>query len=189
VSGQPFQPINEWLRNIGRLDASLRRRLARDPAMTFAATVGHICAAIRKLVRVNSAEECRATLYRGVRGQLPHTFWLPDAAGYVCATDLGLMSTSTELATPVHYMHEGAANVLWELRCAAEDDSGFHCGADVSQLSQYAGEKEVLFPPLTMLQVLADESRADGGQHGLMVEDAAEGGKAFKRVTVRPSFV
>ena len=31
---------------------------------------------------------------------------------------------------------------------------GFHCGADVSLLSQFGNEREVLFPPLTMLRAI-----------------------------------
>jgi len=54
--------------------------------------------------------------------------------------------------TPVHYMR-GAKNVLWELETSAEDERGFHLGADVSLLSQFAKEAEELFPPLTMLSV------------------------------------
>ena len=40
-----------------------------------------------------------------------------------------------------------------ELRARPQDDVGYHCGADVGMLSQFAGEREVLFPPFTMLKV------------------------------------
>ena len=32
-------------------------------------------------------------MYRGVRGELPHTFWVQDSQGMVCAVDGGFMST------------------------------------------------------------------------------------------------
>jgi len=43
-------------------------------------------------------------------------------------------------------------NLLWELKCKEQDDC-YHNGADISYLSQYPHEEEVLFPPLTMLYV------------------------------------
>ena len=47
-------------------------------ALTFAATVGHICRGIRKLAAVSTPAEVSGKLYRGVRGELPRAFWLPD---------------------------------------------------------------------------------------------------------------
>ena len=85
---------------------------------------------------------------------LPASFYLPDAAGVVCATDAAFMSTSLGVETPVHYMAAAPKpNLLWEIAAAAEDDMGYHVGAEVAMLSQYSNEREVLFPPLTMLRV------------------------------------
>ena len=50
-------------------------------------------------------------------------------------------------------------NVLWEIRCGQETAEGFHSGADVSLLSQYPSEQEMLFPPLTMLKVIKVEEQ------------------------------
>jgi len=60
-------------------------------------------------------------------------------------------------------MSEAGPNVLWSLRPSRETDTGFHHGADISLLSQFAGENEVLFPPCTMLQVIeaADSEAQD----------------------------
>ena len=52
-----------------------------------------------------------------------------------------------------HYIAKDKPNVLWEMHCSAETTEGLHSGADVSLLSQYPREKEMLFPPLTMLKV------------------------------------
>ena len=61
----------------------------------------------------------------------------------VCAVDMGFMSTSRNRMTPVHYMASGGAdNVLWCLQPAPESDSAYHRGADISRLSQFAGEEE-----------------------------------------------
>jgi len=71
------------------------------------------------------------------------------------------MSTSKNRTTPIDYMDESAANVLWSLRPQAQSDSGFHCGASISSLSQFAAEDEVLFPPCTLLQVVDREAPRD----------------------------
>lgn len=98
-----------------------------------------------------------ATVYRGVRGELPEAFWLRDAFGMVTATDFGFMSTSLDRVVSEGFLGSGGVCVLWEIECGAETDDGFHSAADVSLLSQYPGEKEMLFPPLTMLQVRAQQ--------------------------------
>uniref|UniRef100_A0A6V2X9S2 Mono(ADP-ribosyl)transferase n=1 Tax=Emiliania huxleyi TaxID=2903 RepID=A0A6V2X9S2_EMIHU len=190
-TGPGYQPINEWLRNIGRLDGPLRVRLARSPGLTYSATLLHISSAIRKLARVSMPEERSRTLWRGIVGELPHTFWRADRAGLLCVTDLGLMSTSTGKDTPIKYMDGMGANVLWEIHADEEDDAGFHCGVDVSLLSQFAGEKEVLFPPLTMLQVMPKEGATEGkdGEETWRVVSEEDGAKRFKRIAVRPTFV
>ena len=51
-SGPAFQPINEFLRQVGRLTGEIRLQMARHPNVTFAATVGLLCSAIRKLAAV-----------------------------------------------------------------------------------------------------------------------------------------
>mgnify|MGYP001982951521 CR=1 FL=1 len=88
-----------------------------------------------------------------MRGELEKAFWLPDAQGMVCAVDMAFMSTSRKRDAPIDYMDQKSKNVLWQLQAAPESDSGFHRGADISMLSQYAHEDEVLFPPNTLLIV------------------------------------
>lgn len=143
-TGPAYQMINGWLRRVGGLETSAeRRQAALDKTSSYGATVSHIIAAVRKLAAVNTPEENNAKLYRGLRGVLQPGFWTPDEQGLVCATDTAFMSTSTAEATPVHYMASGGKpNLLWELRARCPDDAGYHCGADVSMLSQFAGERE-----------------------------------------------
>jgi hypothetical protein len=153
-SGPAYQPINDFLRQISRLTGAFRQRTSEHAGLTFAATVGHLCAAIRKLAAVATADEATAKLYRGVRGELPRSFWLPDDAGLVCAVDPCFMSTSRQRMTPIGYMEAGTPNVLWELLPQLESDSGYHCGASIEMLSQFAEEQEVLFPPNTLLKLV-----------------------------------
>ena len=61
---------------------------------------------------------------------------------------MAFMSTSRIRQTPIDYMSsEGADNVLWVLKQSSETDDGYHSGADISMLSQFEAEKEILFPP------------------------------------------
>ena len=92
--------------------------------------------------------------------------------------------------------------MLWSLRPSRETDTGFHYGADISILSQFADEAEVLFPPCTMLQVLhPDEVRASIAQERrtvikasgdavvTLMEGVDERDKAYLVVEVVPTFV
>ena len=186
-TGPAFQPINGWLREIACLPneppawmqprwgawtperaamtpEAARRAAALDSASSFGATVGALISAIRKLAAANTKEENDRRLYRGLRGALEGSFWLPDALGIVCAVDAAFMSTSLGKETPIHYMAAAPTpNILWELKAASEDSVGFHCGAEVAMLSQYEGEREVLFPPLTLLRL----ERREGTQPDL----------------------
>jgi hypothetical protein len=177
-SGPAYQPINGFLRSLGHVHGEYRSALARDTNLTFMATVGHLCRAIRKLAAVTTPAEASKPLYRGVRGELPRTFWVPDEQGMVCAVETAFMSTSRNRSTPVAYMGEGT-NVLWELQARTASDAAFHRGADISMLSQFAQEDECLFPPCTMLEVLRshDQRSATG-------EAAAAKGEASARPAV-----
>lgn len=185
-SGPAYQPLNEYLREIGKMGSNYRLSVSRKRCMTFAATVGHIMAGIRKLAAVVTDDEVKEPLYRGVRGALPEEFWLPDE-GMVCATDTALMSTSRHKLTPIHYMGDDGDNVLWELKVGKETNIGMHFGADISMLSQFGKEREVLFPPYTMLEVLMDESNHDY-KPGLKVKRDHADGKSFVSIGVMPTF-
>ena len=180
-SGPAYQPINVFLRQVSSLSGAQRRSQVQDTSSTFAATVGHLVSAIRKLAAVATREEASGPLYRGVRGELPSTFWQRDDAGMVCATDAAFMSTSRNRGTPIHYMG-GDDNVLWELEpCEEPTDSAYHCGADISLLSQFSAEQEVLYPPCTLLLV---RGRSDAPPPPVV-----EGGKKFVPIAAQPSFV
>ncbi len=164
-SGPAYQLINGFLRQVSLLDEMHRRMFATNPEVTFAATVGHICSAIRKLSAVATPSEAQRPLYRAVRGVLPKSFWVRDEQGMIVATELGFMSTSSAESVPLGYMRaeevlseadedDDPPNVLWKINARSESTEGFHHGADISLLSQYAEEGEVIFPPCTMLTVV-----------------------------------
>ena len=89
-SGPAYQPLNTFLRQIAPLTDDFRRKVAQHPDLTFSATVGHICRAIRKLAAVTTPEEAPTKLFRGVRGDLEKAFWIPDAQGMVVRCQLRL---------------------------------------------------------------------------------------------------
>ena len=181
-TGPGYAPINGWLREVGNLPnppaeglkrwgawtpergamsaADARKSAALDRQTSFGATVGHLTAAIRKIAAASTPDESSRKLYRGLKGQLDARFWIPDEFGIVCATDTAFMSTTVDEKVSLFYVtkkdagQQGSLGLLWELHASEEDDTGLHVGADVSMLSQFAHEQEILFPPLTMLRVL-----------------------------------
>jgi hypothetical protein len=181
-TGPGYAPINGWLREVGNLPKpppegfvsweawtperggmtpeQARRDAALDRNTSFGATVGHLTSAIRKIAAASTKQESERCLYRGLKGKLEPQFWMPDGFGIVCATDTAFMSTSTDEATALFYVtkkedgQKERLGLLWELQAGEEDDTGLHVGANVEMLSQFAHEKEILFPPLTMLRVL-----------------------------------
>ena len=86
-SGPAYQPINDFLRQISRLTGEFRKLVLAHPRLTLCATIGHICRAIRNLAAVTNRAESREPLYRGVRGELDKSFWVPDQMGMVCAVE------------------------------------------------------------------------------------------------------
>jgi hypothetical protein len=164
-------PLNTFLREVAKVGVGWRKKLSRMHQLTYASTVGHLTNGLRKLVRVN--DKVSETVYRAVRGELPEAFWLKDHFGMVTATDLAFMSTALEIQPSFFSTTE--MNILWEIQCSEETSEGFHCGADVSLLSQFPEEKEMLFPPMTMLTVQMPDGQAHYGYYGGAGE-AAEGG-------------
>jgi hypothetical protein len=192
-SGPCYGPINTFLRQVAACTGKHRHALATHPLYSFAATCRHLTSAVRKLAAVATAEESTAPLWRGVRGELKSSFWAKDEQGLVCAVDTAFMSTSRRRDTPIEYMDSLGPNVLWELHPRIESDTAYHYGADISMLSQFAAEAEVVFPPCTML-VVRDPSKYEGDGGGQKQKPpepkwVEEGGQRFLPVAVQPAFV
>ena len=196
-AGPGYQPLNHFLREVSRAGDDWRKKHSHNWLLTYSSTVQHITSGLRKLVRFNDfGGGGSESVYRAVRGELPKSFWLLDDHGMVTATDFAFMSTSTDALVCQQFMDTEQRNVLWEVKCTAETSTGFHSGADVSALSQYAQEQEKLFPPLTMLKV--ESIREEVVEDGVRVrkasvlaraEETSEKGATFERIVVVPTFV
>jgi hypothetical protein len=89
----------------------MRRALANDVSMTYAATTRNIVSAIRKLSHVGHPDlKEGGFVFRGIAGVLPESFWLKDDAGVVCATDLGFMRYASTWYAARHGMPHGTVS-------------------------------------------------------------------------------
>ena len=134
-------------------------------------------------------------LYRGVRGELPDSFFEPDAQGFLTAVDFGFQSTSADREVTIGFMAPGAPNVLWVMHGSHGADSAeqLHNGAVLQALSQFPAEAETLLPPLCMLRVLREGGDEDttGAFRIADKEGTNKKGETvrFKEIHVRPCFV
>ena len=87
-------------------------------------------------------EICR--LFRGMKNLDVGSDFVDEHAG---GTEMAPMSTTTDLAVAVHY-GVGPESLLFVLTI----NNYVQMGADVSWLSAFPAEAEVVFPPLTYLQ-------------------------------------
>ena len=118
----------------------------------YATTLHVINSAIIKLSRLTQA----AKVYRGVSGGvLPEACRTANAFGVKGGVEGGFMSTTTDKTTASFYARGGAdkskhgsAAILFEAQMGMVDR-----GADVGWLSEFPHESEILFAPLTGMEV------------------------------------
>jgi len=131
-------------------------QLAQAKANWYTTTLHAINSGIVKLSKQTQA----TTVYRGVTGGvLPEEFWVPNEHGVIGGVDMSFMSTSPKRDIALGYMNSGdlPSKILFEIRMGMIDR-----GADVSMLSQYPAEAEILFAPLTGLEVAAEPRDENG---------------------------
>ena len=93
-------------------------------------------------------------VYRGLNGlELPMHLVIPNAFGTKSGVEMGFCSTTTKRAVAVQYASQGRNPVIFRIRMGEVNH-----GAALTELSQFPGEAEILFPPLCNLE-LEGESR------------------------------
>ena len=117
-------------------------------AVPRCAAVHAINSAIVKSAKLTVA----AKIYRGVAGMaLPDEFWTPNDVGVRGGVERAFLSTTTERSVAMGYAATGGGatcGLVFEIQQGMVDR-----GADLSWLSQYPHEKEILFAPLTGIEV------------------------------------
>ena len=96
-------------------------------------------------------------LFRGMsRGNLPPSFWKANAFNVRGGTEFAFMSSTPNEEVAKHYALGSTNSMCFEIQ-----QGMIARGADISWLSQYPHEEEVLWPPFTALEVVSE--RVDGG--------------------------
>ena len=123
----------------------------------YETTIFCIISGIIKLSKLTNVPEDRR-LYRGLGGVLlPDSFW-SKAEGFRGGVERGLMSATADRAVAMQYSGKnGKRCTIFEILVGRVD-----IGADLSWVSQYPNEKEVLYPPLSCLEVMG-EPRVESG--------------------------
>ena len=119
----------------------------------YTTTLHALNSAIVKLSKLTKA----STVYRGIHDMvLPDQFWTPNKYGVRGGIESAFMSTTLKREEAIKYAASGrSAPLIFEIQQGMIDR-----GADISFLSQYPFEEEILFNPLTGLEVRG--SRVEG---------------------------
>jgi len=114
---------------------------------TYVTTLHVLNSCIVKLSKLKCL--CTRRVYRGVsRGGLPDIFWKADKYGVRGGVEPAFMSTTTDRDVAMMYAHQSGGGLLMEF-----EQTMFSRGADLKWLSQYPHEAEVLFGPLSGLEM------------------------------------
>ena len=114
----------------------------------YATTIHTINSMVIKLSKLTVA----APVFRGVAGmRLPKTFFKKDKYGISGGCDYGFMSTTGDRAVAEQYAKVTNPDVISTIIMAMM--GMVDRGADISFLSQFPNEGEILFGPLTALEV------------------------------------
>mmetsp|Transcript_48462 Transcript_48462/g.151973 ORF Transcript_48462/g.151973 Transcript_48462/m.151973 type:complete len:501 (+) Transcript_48462:1614-3116(+) len=119
--------------------------------MNYVTTIRMIASGILKLSKLSSLPPNRK-VYRGLANvKLPVFMVSSDHLGFRGAVEPAFMSTTTRKEVAIQYLqlkHDVSPKIL-EMEVGQIDR-----GADVAWLSQYPAENEILYPPLSNLEII-----------------------------------
>ena len=143
----------------------------RKMAMTFrfVTTIHMVSSAIIKLSGQTPMPEGR-TVYRGLTGvELPMCFFIATMQGCRAGVEGAFMSCSTRKDVAMQYAGKGERPIIFEMSVGEID-----IGADVRNLSQYPNENEVVFPPLSNIEIEGQPriEESTGGKREVLVMKA-----------------
>ena len=142
-----FRSLNNPLRTFKQLEnGDLVEPLTMSAEHKFPTTIFYIAEAIKMLRALDSKKKIKATLWRGMGGVN-----LPDEFCNNGGTEMAPMSTTRDVRVAVRYAQQGERSVLFKIVV----ESFMQLGAQLSWISVFPREEEILFPPLTHLKVLA----------------------------------
>ena len=176
-TGPMFRKYNAVMRGVGkgRPDWAVKDFDETCMGNKYSTTIWTINSCIIKLGKLLKPDK----VYRGVSGRgLPSTLREPSKDGVVGGIDVAFLSTTRDLAVAKAYATgaEDSFGMVLEI-CQGLIDRG----ADLSWLSQYPFEKEILFAPLTALEVMSTrvegrllvvEMRPTVNQNGQTIDEA-----------------
>ena len=116
--------------------------VAKQSLNKYTTTLHAINSAIIKLGKLTKAIK----VYRGIAGmKLPNEFWIPNEFGVRGGVEKAFMSTTTEQAVAMGYASGGRGAKQASIGIVIEVQQGMvNRGADISRLSQYPHEREIL---------------------------------------------
>jgi hypothetical protein len=160
-----------------KLEDSHGFKIAKIP---FVTTLHVLNSAVLKISRTQPAQK----VYRGSRGGvLPGTFWAPNDQNVRGGVELGFLSTTLNREVAMAFAKsENKPSLLFEIQMGMIDR-----GAAVRCFSQYPEEDEILFAPLTGLEVCGTPStegstilvplRLNANLHDLTIEQVVDKSK------------
>jgi hypothetical protein len=133
-----------------RFPQQLHEHFIRSDNM-FSTTIFVLVSAVQKLSRVMHIPP-GTLLYRGLGGtlELPDSFTNADENGCTGFTEFGFMSTTADRSVAIQY--SGVKDKKPQASIMEIHPNAIDRGADISEFSQYPGEREFLFVPMSYVQ-------------------------------------
>jgi hypothetical protein len=154
-TGPMYMKYNAVLRAKSKADMLIKAWKALCMGNDYVTTIHAINSCVLKLSKLTKA----AKVWRGIKdARLPPEFWVPNEMGVRGGIEYGFSSTTTDKAQAQAYASghgggkHGDAMTIFEMQMGMVDR-----GADLTWLSQYPHEREVLLPPLTGIEALTSD--------------------------------